>query len=112
VVKSQYLGALEELTLLVVVGLGADAYGVAVQQRLERQAGRPLAIGAVYGALDRLERKGYLTSQFGEATPQRGGRRKRMFAATPAGVRALRHARRTRDRLWRLVEAAEATDEA
>jgi PadR family transcriptional regulator PadR len=105
--KSEHLGELEELALLVVVGLGRDAYGVMVQRRLERDARRRMALGAVYAALDRLERKGYLTSEFGEATPQRGGRRKRIFVATAAGIRALHDARRTRDRLWQLVEAEE-----
>lgn len=102
--KDQHLGELEELALLIVVGLGQDAYGVAVQRRLEREARRRLALGAVYAALDRLERKGYVTSAFGEATAARGGRRKRMFAATPAGLRELRSVRRTRERLWYIVE--------
>jgi PadR family transcriptional regulator len=99
------LTELEELALLIVAALGQDAYGVAVQRRLERDAARRIALGAVYAALDRLERKGYVTSEFGDATPQRGGRRKRMFTATPAGIRALRSARRTRDRLWQIIEA-------
>jgi DNA-binding PadR family transcriptional regulator len=102
--KAQHLGELEELTLLIVIALGDDAYGVAVQRRLERDAHRRIALGAVYAALDRLERKGYLRSAIGEATPQRGGRRKRMFAATAAGIRELGHVRRTRERLWRIVE--------
>ena len=105
--KGDHLGELEELALLIVVGLGAEAYGVAVQKRLERDAGRAIALGAVYGALDRLERKGYLTSSIGDATPQRGGRRKRLFAPTAEGSRLLRQARRTRERLWRIAEAAE-----
>jgi PadR family transcriptional regulator PadR len=99
------LAELEELTLLIVVALGTDAYGVSVQSRLERDARRPVALGAVYAALDRLERKAYVTSAFGEATPERGGRRKRLFAATAAGLRAVREARRTRDRLWKAIEA-------
>jgi DNA-binding PadR family transcriptional regulator len=105
--KALHLGELEELALLIVVALGDDAYGVAVQRRLERDAQRRIALGAVYAALDRLERKGFVSSAMGAATPQRGGRRKRMFAATPDGLRALRTARRTRDRLWHIVEAAE-----
>ncbi len=105
--KTQHLGELEELALLIVVGLGEDAYGVAVQRRLERDAHRRIALGAVYAALDRLERKGYLTSEVGEATPQRGGRRKRMFAATREGLRALRQVRQTRERLWHIAEATE-----
>jgi PadR family transcriptional regulator PadR len=105
--KDQHLGELEELALLVVVGLGQDAYGVAVQRGLERDARRRIALGAVYAALDRLERKGYVTSEVGEVTPQRGGRRKRMFVATPSGVRALRDVRRTRERLWQIVQATD-----
>ncbi|MGE0862911.1 MAG: PadR family transcriptional regulator [Vicinamibacterales bacterium] len=107
--KDHHLGELEELALLIVVALGAEAYGVAVQARLERDGRRRIAIGAVYAALDRLERKGYLTSALGDATPQRGGRRKRMFSATPAGIRELRQVRRTRERLWNIVEAAEGS---
>lgn len=103
--NDRLLTELEELTLLIVAALGEDAYGVAVQRRLERDAQRRIALGAVYAALDRLERKGYVVSEFGEATPQRGGRRKRMFAASAAGIRALRSARRTRERLWQSVEA-------
>lgn len=105
--KDQHLGELEELALLIVVALGSEAYGVTVQRGLERDAGRAIALGAVYAALDRLERKGFVSSSIAAATPQRGGRRKRMFAATPAGLRALRGVRRTRERLWHIVEAAE-----
>ena len=105
--KAQHLGELEELALLIVVGLGDEADGVAVQRRLERDAHRRIALGAVYAALDRLERKGYLTSEVGEATPQRGGRRKRMFAVTGEGLRALRHVRSTRERLWHIADATE-----
>jgi DNA-binding PadR family transcriptional regulator len=104
--KAERLGELEELTLLIVAALGADAYGVSVQQRLEKHARRPVAIGAVYAALERLERKGYVRSTVGDATPQRGGRRKRLFEATPAGIRALKETRQTRERLWRSLEAA------
>ena len=105
--KGEHLSGFEELALLAVVALGGNAYGVSVQLTLEREARRKLALGAVYGALDRLERKGYVTSSVGDATPQRGGRRKRLFAPTAEGSRLLRQARRTRERLWRIAEAAE-----
>jgi DNA-binding PadR family transcriptional regulator len=104
---SSSLGELEELALLVVLALGDDAYGVGVQRRLESDAGRPMALGAVYAVLERLERRGCLRSAFGEATPQRGGRRKRIFELTPSGLRALKDLKRTRERLWRAAEAAE-----
>ena len=108
--KDSHLGELEELALLVVIGLGANAYGVTVQQRLEANAHRRIALGAVYAALDRLERKGYVTSEVGDATPERGGRRKRLFAVTTAGRRAVRDVKRTRERLWRVVESAEGSN--
>ena len=105
--KHEHLGELEELALLIVIGLAGDAYGVTVQKRLERDAHRPIALGAVYAALERLERKGYVRSSVGDMTPQRGGRRKRMFAVTAEGRRAASQARRTREHLWRLAETAE-----
>jgi DNA-binding PadR family transcriptional regulator len=103
---SHHLSDLEELALLIVAGLAGDAYGVTVQRRLERDARRQIALGAVYATLDRLEQRGYLSSTFGEATPERGGRRKRLFSATPAGLRVVRAARDTRERLWHAVDAA------
>jgi DNA-binding PadR family transcriptional regulator len=103
--KGDHLGAFEELTLLTVLGLGEQAYGVAVQEKLERDARRAVSLGAVYAALNRLERKGLLVSAEGEATPERGGRRKRMFAITSDGRRVLRAIRATRDRIWRLIES-------
>src|SRR5436309_13655321 len=84
------LAGFEELVLLATGSLGEGAYGVTVQQRLEAETGSAVALGAVYAVLDRLERKGYVRSAWGETTPQRGGRRKRMSRVPPPGVRALR----------------------
>jgi PadR family transcriptional regulator PadR len=103
--KGDHLGEFEELTLLTVMGLGDEAYGVAVQQKLERDARRQVSLGAVYAALNRLERKGLVVSSQGEATPEPGGRRKRMYAMTPDGRQALRAIRNTRNRIWRLLES-------
>jgi len=103
----QPLSDLEEVVLLVVVALGDEAYGVAVQQRIESTARRRIALGSVYALLDRLGHRGYLRSAFGEATAERGGRRKRIFDATRSGMRALQEAKRMRQRLWHAAEAAE-----
>ena len=94
------LGEFEELVLLAVAGLGDDAYAVSIQQRIEQRADRTATMGAVYSALDRLEDKGYLASWLGEVTPQRGGRRKRFYRITNAGVDAVTAVRRARERLW------------
>ena len=91
------LGDLERLTLLAVLGL-EEAYGLAVQRALAA-AGRELAPGGVYTTLDRLERKGFLTSRWGEPTPERGGRAKRIYRVTAAGRSALAAAEKTTARL-------------
>ncbi len=83
------LGELEELVLLVVAASQEDAYGVTVCEQLEAQTSRSFSISAVHTTLYRLEEKGFLSSQVGGATAERGGRRKRLFALTPAGGRVL-----------------------
>ena len=106
--KGDKLGELEELVLLAVFSLGDDAYGVSVQQRIEKSAGRAATIGAVYAALDRLERKSCVRSWIGDPGARRGGRRKRHFAITGAGKASLEHVRSARERMWRLVESGDA----
>jgi DNA-binding PadR family transcriptional regulator len=98
------LGEFEELLLLGVGALGDETYGVPIQRYLSRATGRPVSMGAVYATLDRLEQKGFVRSALGEATAERGGKRKRLYAVTPAGRRALRGTRDLRDRLWKAFE--------
>jgi len=76
---------------------------VTIQQRLEESIGRGATIGAVYAALDRLERKHHLKSRVGGATHERGGRRKRFFKITDIGVQALETMRADREEMWSLV---------
>jgi DNA-binding PadR family transcriptional regulator len=102
--KGDRLGEFEELLLLTIKALGEDTYGVPIQQYLERTAGRRIAMGAVYAALDRLEGKDLVRSALGEATRERGGKRKRLFSVTPAGRRAVQDARKVRDRIWQAIE--------
>jgi len=101
--KGERLGEFEEIVLLATYGLAGEAYGVTIQRRLEAAIGRNATIGAVYSALDRLERKGYLKSRIGGATHERGGRRKRFFTATRQGVKALEAMRADREAMWNLV---------
>jgi DNA-binding PadR family transcriptional regulator len=104
------LAGFEELVLLATASLGEEAYGVTVQQRLEAETGSAVALGAVYAVLDRLERKGYVRSAWGEATPRRGGRRKRMFHVTAPGHTALRAMGRIRLRLARPINSKGGTE--
>lgn len=103
--KGKHIGEFEELVLLAVYSLEREAYGVPLQEKLEQLLDRPISIGAVYAALDRVEQKRYVNSWVGGTSAERGGRRKRFFEITPAGVAVLRRVRRVRERIWREIEA-------
>jgi PadR family transcriptional regulator PadR len=101
--KGTYLGEFEELALLAVGILADDAYGLAVVDELERQTGRTIMISSVHKALVRLEEKGYLKSKMGGATHARGGRDKRLYTLTPAGIKVLGQSRELRNAMWKQV---------
>lgn len=103
--KGANLGSFEEIILLTVEVLGDRAYGVAVQETAEQQVERAVSLGAVYAALDRLERKGFLTSWIEAGGTYRGGRSRRHFASTAEGRGALREIRRQRERIWRVIDS-------
>jgi DNA-binding PadR family transcriptional regulator len=84
------LGEFEQLVLMSVMRVGDDAYGIPIHAELRECTRRDLTLAAVYKTLERLDAKGFLTSRLGEATPERGGRRKRFFAVTTAGRRELK----------------------
>lgn len=94
------LGEFEEVVLLAVAGLSPMAYSVGIAEELEKETGQRVTAGAVHAALDRLEAKGLVNSRMGEATKERGGRRKRLFTITPAGNAILQQVRDIRNRLW------------
>ncbi|QJW89678.1 PadR family transcriptional regulator [Spirosoma taeanense] len=101
--KRTYLGEFEEIVLLTVAVLGSGAYGVAITDELDKQTGRSVSISAVHAALHRLQEKGMLVSQMGEATAERGGRRKRLFTVTVLGSRTLHDIRAVREQLWNSI---------
>jgi DNA-binding PadR family transcriptional regulator len=86
----QVLGEFEQLVLMSVMRVADDAYGIPIHAELRARTGRGPTLAAVYKTLERLEDKGLLTSRLGEATRERGGRRKRFFTVTTAGQRELR----------------------
>jgi len=89
---AERLGAFEQILLLALVRLGDDAYGVPIRQDIERRTNRVISPGAIYTALDRLERRGLVRSHLGDPTPQRGGKRKRHYRLTAKGGAAVRQA--------------------
>ena len=102
--KGDRLGEFEELILLAIRAVDPPAYAVPIQRFIVKTTGRDVVMGAVYSSLERLEDKGLVRSTFGMATPEPGGKRKRLFAITPEGVRLLKDIRRVRDRIWRAIE--------
>jgi PadR family transcriptional regulator PadR len=98
--KRDQLGNFELMVMLVLIRLGANAYGVPICEELEKRTGRNVAVGSVYAALERLEDKGFITSEFGEPTPERGGRAKRYFSVTARGLKEVRQTHRSLVRLW------------
>jgi PadR family transcriptional regulator PadR len=101
--KRTFLGEFEEIVLLVVAACSEDSYGVIIWEQLQQQTGRNITISAIHATLYRLEEKGYLSSQMGGATAERGGRRKRFFTLTAAGSKALLEIQQMRYQLWQAI---------
>ncbi len=97
----QNLGELEQVVLLALLRLGGTAHGSALRAEILARTGRSITPGAIYPTLDRLETRGLLRSRLGEPTPERGGRARRNFTVSAAGLREVRAA-------WRLTSALAA----
>jgi PadR family transcriptional regulator PadR len=91
---------LELMILLAIMRLEDAAYGVPISREIEESVGRAVAMATVYASLDRLEARGLVKSKLGDPTPERGGRAKRLFTITAAGIREVQDARRALTRLW------------
>jgi DNA-binding PadR family transcriptional regulator len=99
-----YLGEFEQLLLLAVLRLGAEAYALDVARELDVRAGRSVSRGALYTSLDRLEDKGLLRWKPAAGGAARGGLPRRLYTVTPAGLTALRASRDTLRRMWHGIE--------
>ena len=93
------IGAFEELVLLAVGALEEEAYGVAIKELLQQKGKKNPSVGALHSALYRLEEKGCLRSWEGGATSERGGRRKKYYALTAYGKKALEEVHQLRSEL-------------
>jgi DNA-binding PadR family transcriptional regulator len=91
----------EELILLAVWRLREDAYCIPIHEQVSIVTGERLSLGSIYMPLDRLVKKGYLDSYLSDATPERGGRHKRIYKLTREGLKALQKIRSVQDRMWR-----------
>ena len=98
--KGDFLGEFEQVVLLALARLGDDAYGTRIRGEIAQRTARDVTIGSLYSALDRLERKGYLSSRLGAPTPERGGKAKRHYRLELPGLHALNRSRDMHERLW------------
>jgi DNA-binding PadR family transcriptional regulator len=98
--RRDQLGNFELMVMLVLVRLGENAYGVPICEELEKRTGRDVAIGSVYAALERLEDKGFVSSELGEPTPERGGLAKKYFHVTARGLKEVKETQRSLVKLW------------
>ena len=76
------LGELEQLTLIALLRLGKDSYGVTVRDEITGRTGRAMSFGTVYSTLARLDEKGLVSTRLGEPTAERGGRGKKRAAGS------------------------------
>lgn len=98
--KETRLGEFEEVILLMVGIMREEAYALKISMEFKDQTGRSVSIGSVHSTLNRLEGKGFLNSKMGNATAERGGRRKRIYTITAYGRRVLAHSREFKLSLW------------
>ena len=99
-----HLGEFQEVVLLTIGVLYGNAYGITILDEIEERLNRKVSIGSLQTVLRRLEKKGYLTSEMGESTPERGGKRKRYYTVTKFGQKVLAETRDQRQSLWNDVK--------
>lgn len=101
--SKHHLGEFEEIVMLTVAILHGKAYGVAIIEEIETRLNRRVSIGSLQTVLKRLEHKGYLSSELGDATKKRGGKRKRFFTITAYGKKVLKEVKDQRLQLWEAI---------
>ncbi len=101
--KGTNLGEFQEVVMLSIMILGENAYGVTIQSEIQKRMNRNISRGALHTALTRLDEKGYIQSQQGDPTPERGGRRKRYYEVTASGISALKESKELKQQMWELI---------
>lgn len=104
--KSGLMGELEQLIMVAILRLDGQTYAVPILEEIQSKTGFKLSRGSVYVTLDRLERKGYLSSWFADPLPERGGKAKRFFRLTATGAEVLRQSRQALSKMWEGHEPA------
>jgi DNA-binding PadR family transcriptional regulator len=94
----------EQLVLIAILRLADEAYAIPLREEIEARTGRKVARGALYTALERLEAKRFVVSHMSTPLPERGGRSRRYYEVTPAGLEAIKAARHSLLQLWQGLE--------
>src|SRR4051812_12550704 len=110
--KRTYLGEFEEIVLLFVALLEGEAYGVNITHEIVQQTDRAVRLNQVHASLQRLEEKGMISSRMGDPTPERGGRRKRIFSITAYGRQTIHDIQSLRSTIWSMLPPSINTSEA
>jgi DNA-binding PadR family transcriptional regulator len=94
------LSTLESLLMTAILLQHNNAYGAAIFDRADELA-RPARVsyGSLYPTLERLEKKGFLKSKFGDPIPERGGKSRRYFSVNAAGRAALQRSDALADKI-------------
>lgn len=87
--KGEYLGEFELVVLMALARLDHDSYGMEIFDEIREVTGREVAIPTVYVTLTRLEKKGYVSSDIGEPSAERGGRAKKFYRLEAPGRAAV-----------------------
>ncbi|MCP4724772.1 MAG: hypothetical protein GY863_07035 [bacterium] len=106
------LSKAEEILLLTIWRLKKDAYGVPIKQQIKELTGKDYAYGTLYGLLDQLDKKGYVTKSPGDPTPERGGRSKTYYGLSQMGIKALKYSIDLHNVVWNGVSEFTFDEEA
>ncbi len=98
--KGEHIGELEELVLLTVGSFVNDAYAIVILEEIKSHTNRSMDVTAIHSVLRRLEKKGFVSSEMGGASKERGGRRKRFFTLTKTGRKVLDETMELRSTLY------------
>lgn len=97
------MSGFEELVLLAVAAQYKQAYGVSIKKSLEEQLDKKVNLSAVHVTLKRMSEKGFVRSEFGGITKERGGRRKKFYTISATGKAALDKQYEVRIRMYRQI---------
>jgi DNA-binding PadR family transcriptional regulator len=94
------------MIIAAVLHLGDEAYGAAIIEEIAERTGREVSSGALSITLDRMEKKGIVSSLLRDEKEERGGRRRRYILVTAKGLALARESRWALLDCWRGIEEA------